>query len=85
VLLGLWTVVICPRRMPRLSWLTPTTRATQWAVGVRAQPGIVAGALYVLPRLFILIGLSWVYPLFGNVPLVARIVSVLNRRSRRWC
>ncbi len=32
--------------------------------------GIVAGALFVLPSLFILIALSWVYIAFGDVPLV---------------
>ena len=33
--------------------------------------GILAGGLFVLPSLFILIGLSWVYLAFGNVPIVA--------------
>jgi chromate transporter len=37
----------------------------------RSWGGIVAGALFVLPSLFILIGLSWVYIAFGQVPLVA--------------
>ena len=37
----------------------------------RAWGGIVAGALFVLPSLFILIGLSWAYVAFGNVPWVA--------------
>ncbi len=37
----------------------------------RGWGGIVAGALFVLPSLFILIALSWVYIAFGNVPLVA--------------
>ena len=37
----------------------------------RTRGGIVAGALFVLPSLFILILLSWVYIAFGNVPLVA--------------
>ena len=32
--------------------------------------GILAGALFVLPSLFILIFLSWVYMAFGNVPTV---------------
>ena len=31
----------------------------------------MAGALFVLPSLFILIALSWVYIAFGDVPLVA--------------
>ncbi len=37
----------------------------------RTWGGIVAGALFVLPSLFILIALSWVYIAFGDVPLVA--------------
>src|SRR5471032_2543588 len=32
--------------------------------------GVVAGALFVLPSLVILIGLSWVYIAFGHVPMV---------------
>lgn len=39
----------------------------------RTWGGIVAGALFVLPSLFILIGLSWVYLRFGDVPVVAGI------------
>jgi chromate transporter len=39
----------------------------------RTWGGIVAGVLFVLPSLFILIALSWVYVRFGNVPLVAGI------------
>lgn len=35
--------------------------------------GIVAGALFVLPSLAILIGLAWVYLAFGQVPLIAGI------------
>lgn len=37
----------------------------------RTWGGVVAGALFVLPSLFILIALSWVYVAFGDVPLVA--------------
>ncbi len=37
----------------------------------RTWGGIVAGALFVLPSLFILIGLSWIYVVYGQVPLVA--------------
>ena len=33
--------------------------------------GVVAGALFVLPSLFILIALSWVYIAFGDVPWMA--------------
>ena len=37
----------------------------------RTWGGIVAGALFVLPSLLILIALSWIYIAFGEVPLVA--------------
>jgi chromate transporter len=37
----------------------------------RTWGGIVAGVLFVLPSLFILIALSWMYIAFGDVPLVA--------------
>jgi chromate transporter len=39
----------------------------------RTWGGIVAGALFVLPSLFILIALSWIYLRFGDMPLVAGI------------
>ena len=32
--------------------------------------GIIAGALFVLPSLLILIGLSWLYVSFGNTPII---------------
>src|SRR5262245_34772830 len=37
----------------------------------RTWGGIVAGALFVLPSLVLLIALSWLYVTYGNVPLVA--------------
>jgi chromate transporter len=37
----------------------------------RTWGGIIAGVLFVLPSLFILIALSWLYIAFGDVPLVA--------------
>ena len=37
----------------------------------RTRGGLIAGGLFVLPSLFILIGLSWVYIAFGEVPWVA--------------
>jgi chromate transporter len=39
----------------------------------RTWGGIVAGGLFVLPSVFILIALSWIYVTYGNVPLVAGI------------
>jgi len=37
----------------------------------RTWGGVLAGGLFVLPSLLILIGLSWIYVAFGNTPLVA--------------
>ena len=58
--------------------LLPGPEAQQLATYIgwllhRSWGGIVAGALFVLPSLFILIALSWVYLRFGDVPLVAGI------------
>lgn len=58
--------------------LLPGPEAQQLATYIgwlmhRTWGGIVAGALFVLPSLFILIALSWIYLRFGNVPLVAGI------------
>ena len=39
----------------------------------RSWGGIVAGGLFVLPSLFILVALSWIYLAFGSLPLVAGI------------
>jgi len=36
--------------------------------------GIMAGVLFVLPSLIILIGLTWIYLVFGDVPVVAGIL-----------
>jgi chromate transporter len=43
--------------------------------------GIIGSGLFVLPSLFILISLTWIYIAFGNVPIVAGIFSASNRRS----
>jgi chromate transporter len=37
----------------------------------RSWGGIVAGSLFVLPSMFILIGLSWLYMAWGETPLLA--------------
>src|SRR6476619_1879544 len=37
----------------------------------RTWGGIVAGGLFVLPSLFILVGLSWVYVAYGEIDWVA--------------
>ena len=56
--------------------LLPGPEAQQLATYIgwlmhRGWGGIVAGALFVLPSLFILIALSWIYLVFGDVPVVA--------------
>jgi chromate transporter len=56
--------------------LLPGPEAQQLATYIgwlmhRTWGGIVAGALFVLPSLFILIGLSWIYVAFGEVSWVA--------------
>ena len=58
--------------------LLPGPEAQQLATYIgwlmhRTWGGIVAGALFVLPSLFIMIGLSWIYLRFGDVPVVAGI------------
>ena len=37
----------------------------------KTRGGIVAGTLFVIPSLFILIALSWLYIAYGEVPLIA--------------
>ena len=56
--------------------LLPGPEAQQLATYIgwlmhRTWGGIVAGGLFVLPSLFILIGLSWIYMAYGNLPAVA--------------
>jgi chromate transporter len=57
----------------------PGPEATQLAIYVgwlmhRTAGGIIAGVLFVLPSLVILIALSWIYLAFGNLPLVAGVL-----------
>src|SRR5258706_2632272 len=56
--------------------LLPGPEAQQLAIYIgwlmhRTWGGIVAGGLFVLPSVFILIALSWIYMAYGDVPLVA--------------
>jgi chromate transporter len=58
--------------------LLPGPEAQQLATYIgwllhRTWGGIVAGALFVLPSLAILVALSWVYLAFGDVPAVAGV------------
>lgn len=57
----------------------PGPEAQQLAIYIgwllhRTWGGVVAGVLFVLPSLFILIALSYVYVVFGNVPWVAALL-----------
>ena len=56
--------------------LLPGPEAQQLATYVgwlmhRTAGGLVAGGLFVLPSLFILIALSWIYMAFGQLPAIA--------------
>src|SRR5436305_6775920 len=58
--------------------LLPGPEAQQLATYVgwllhRTFGGVVAGSLFVLPSVFILWGLSYVYVVYGNVPSIAAI------------
>lgn len=59
--------------------LLPGPEAMQLAVYIgwlmhRTAGGIIAGALFVLPSLLILIALSWIYLAFGDLPIVAGVL-----------
>jgi chromate transporter len=59
--------------------LLPGPEAQQLATYIgwlmhRAWGGVVAGGLFVLPSLFILIALSWLYMAYGSVPAVAGLL-----------
>ncbi len=56
----------------------PGPEATQLATYIgwlmhRTWGGIVAGTLFVLPSVVLLIGLSWIYLAYGSVPAVAGV------------
>ena len=57
----------------------PGPEATQLAIYIgwlmhRSVGGILAGVLFVLPSLLVLIALSWIYMAFGNLPLVVGVL-----------
>ena len=59
--------------------LLPGPEATQLATYIgwmmhRSWGGIIAGVLFVLPSMFILMALTWIYLVYGTVPLVAGIL-----------
>lgn len=59
--------------------LLPGPEAQQLAIYIgwlmhRTWGGIIAGGLFVLPSLLILIALSWIYLAFGHLPAVAGVL-----------
>lgn len=59
--------------------LLPGPEAQQLAIYIgwlmhRTWGGLIAGSLFVLPSLFILIGLSWIYLAFGHLPAIAGVL-----------
>ena len=59
--------------------LLPGPEAQQLATYIgwllhRSLGGVVAGVLFVLPSLLLLIGLSWIYVVYGNVAWVAGLL-----------
>jgi chromate transporter len=60
--------------------LLPGPEAQQLAIYIgwlmhRTLGGIVAGAFFVIPSIFILLALSYVYAAYGNVPAVAGVLE----------
>ncbi len=60
--------------------LLPGPEAQQLAIYIgwllhKTIGGIVAGAFFVIPSIFILLGLSYIYAAYGNVPLVLGVLS----------
>ena len=60
--------------------LLPGPEAQQLAIYIgwlmhRTLGGIVAGLFFVLPSVFILLALSYVYAAYGNVPVVMGVLS----------
>ncbi|HSA59414.1 MAG TPA: chromate efflux transporter [bacterium] len=58
--------------------LLPGPEAQQLAIYIgwllhRAWGGIVAGAFFVIPSIFILTSLSWVYMAYGKIPVIASL------------
>jgi chromate transporter len=60
--------------------LLPGPEAQQLAIYIgwlmhRTVGGLVAGAFFVIPSIFILLGLSYTYAAYGNVPAVAGVLA----------
>jgi chromate transporter len=59
--------------------LLPGPEAQQLATYIgwlmhRSWGGIIAGSLFVLPSLFVLIGLGWIYMAYGHLPMIAGVL-----------
>src|SRR6266436_2833675 len=70
--------------------LLPGPEAQQLATYIgwlmhRTWGGIVAGGLFVLPSVFIMIALSWIYLAYGDVPLVAGVFYGIKPAVWRSC
>ena len=60
--------------------LLPGPEAQQLAIYIgwllhRTPGGLIAGAFFVIPSIFILLGLSYIYAAYGNVPVVTGILA----------
>ena len=60
--------------------LLPGPEATQLAIYIgwlmhRVRGGIVAGTFFVIPSIFVLLGLSYVYAVYGNVQSVEGVLA----------
>ena len=60
--------------------LLPGPEAQQLAIYIgwlmhRTLGGIVAGAFFVIPSIFVLLALSYIYAAYGNVPIVLGVLS----------
>jgi chromate transporter len=60
--------------------LLPGPEAQQLAIYIgwllhKTRGGIIAGAFFVIPSIFILLGLSYIYAAHGNVPVVVGVLS----------
>jgi chromate transporter len=60
--------------------LLPGPEATQLAIYIgwlmhRVWGGIVAGAFFVVPSIFVLLGLSYIYAVYGNIQSVAGVLA----------
>src|ERR1051326_7549318 len=74
-----------PRFLHALNFcmLLPGPEAQQLAIYIgwllhRTWGGIVAGAFFVIPSIFVLLALSWTYVAYGKVPWVAAIFDGLK-------